>query len=58
MAEPNPEQDYAPNISRRDSARSIKGRMPSSLEIARDSSRRDIAFSRSPDSFRWSRVSA
>ena len=30
--------------------------MPSSLEMARDSSSRDMAFSRSPESLRWSRV--
>ena len=35
-----------------------KGRMPSSLEMARDSSSKDMAFSRSPGSLRWSRVSA
>ncbi len=29
-------EDYAFNISRRDSTRSIRGRMPSSLEMARD----------------------
>ncbi len=49
---------YASKISRRDSTRSIKGRMPSSLEMARDLSSRDMAFSRSPTRFRRSRVSA
>ncbi len=33
-------QHQAPNISRRDSTRSIKGRMTKSLEMARDSSSR------------------
>ena len=33
---------YAPSISRRDSTRSINGRMPNSLEMARDSSKRQI----------------
>ncbi len=47
------QHSYAFNISRRDSTRSIKGRMPSSLEMARDSSSRDMAFSRSPGLFRW-----
>lgn len=32
--------------------------MPSSLEMERDSSSRDRAFSLSPCSFRWSRVEA
>jgi len=35
---------YAPSISRRDSTSSIKGRMPSSLEIRNDSSSRDTAL--------------
>ncbi len=39
---------YAPSISRRDSTRSIKGRMPNSLEMARDSSSRDMGWARSP----------
>ncbi len=43
---------YALSISRLDSTRSIKGRMPNSLDMARDSSSRDIAFSRSPGSLR------
>ena len=46
-------EDYAFNISRLDSTRSIKGRMPSSLEMARDSSNRDMAFSWSPEFLRW-----
>ena len=37
---------YALNISRRDRTRSIKGRMPNSLEMAKDSSSRDIALRR------------
>ncbi len=55
---PLPRWFYAFKISRRDSTRSIKGRMPSSLEMASDSFGRDMAFSRSPGSLRWSRVSA
>ncbi len=51
------EKAYAPSISRLDNTRSIRGRMPSSLEMARDSSNRDMAFSRSPEPLRWSRVS-
>ncbi len=39
---------YARKISRLDSTRSIRGRMPSSLEMASDSSNRDMAFSGSP----------
>ena len=39
---------YAFNISRRDSTRSISGRMPNSVEMARDSSSRDTALARSP----------
>ena len=35
---------YAFSISRRDNTRSIKGLMPSSLEIANDSSRRGRAL--------------
>ena len=50
--------DYAFKISRRDSTRSIKGRMPSSLEMAKDSSSMVVAFSRSPGLPRCSRVSA
>ena len=49
---------YAFKMSRLDSTRSIEGRMPSSLEMASDSSSRDMAFSRSPGSFRWSTLSA
>ena len=45
-------------MSRPDSTRSIKGRMPCSLEIANDSSSRDMAFWWSPDALRWSSVSA
>ncbi len=50
--------DYAFKISRLASTRSIKGRMPSSVEMAKDSSSGDVAFSRSPGSLRWSKVSA
>ena len=39
---------YALRISRLDSTRSIKGRMPSLLEIARDSFSRVTALARSP----------
>ena len=35
---------YALNISRRDSTRSIRGRMPSSVEIIRDSSNKRTAL--------------
>ena len=49
---------YAFKMSRLDSTRSIKGRMPSSLEMANDSPSRDMAFSWSPGSLRWSSVSA
>ena len=35
---------YAPNISRRDSTRSINGLMPSSLEMAKDSCSREVTF--------------
>ena len=50
--------DQALRISRRERTRSIKGRMPSSREMARDSSSRDMAFSRSPGLLRWSKASA
>ncbi len=50
--------NYAFKMSRLESTRSIKGRIPSSLEMAKDSSSRDMAFSRSPGSLRWSSVSA
>ena len=46
------------NTPRLDNTRSIRGLMPTSLEMASDSSSRDISFSRSPGSSRWSRVSA
>ncbi len=36
--------NYAFSISRLDSTRSINGRMPSSLEMARDSSNGDMGF--------------
>jgi len=36
---------YAPNISRLDRTRAIKGRMPNSVEMASDWSRRDKALS-------------
>ena len=49
---------YAPRISRRDSTRSIKGRMPSSLEMAKDSSSKVIALARSPLASRSRRASA
>ncbi len=52
------QHSYAFKISRLESTRSIRGRMPRSLEMARDSSSKDMAFSRSPGSSRWSRVSA
>ena len=35
---------YALNISRLDSTRSVRGRMPNSLEMASDQSSRDMAF--------------
>ena len=44
---------YAFKISRRDNTRSINGRMPASVEIAGDSSSKDMAFSRSPGALRW-----
>ncbi len=50
--------NYAFKMSRLERTRSIKGRMPSSLEMANDSSSRDVAFSRSPGSLRWRRASA
>ena len=37
---------YAPSISRRDKTRSIKGRMPSSLEMASDLSGKEFALER------------
>ncbi len=49
---------HAFKISRLDSTRSIKGRIPNLLEMANDSSGRVMAFSRSPGSFRWRRVPA
>ncbi len=42
-------EDYAFNISRLDSTRSIRGRIPSSLEMAKDSSSMVIAFSLLPE---------
>ncbi len=39
--------DYAFSISRLDSTRSIKGRIPSSLEMAKHSSSRDMPLARS-----------
>jgi hypothetical protein len=41
--------NQARSISRRESTRSIKGRIPSSLEMASDSSNKDMALAR------WSR---
>jgi len=49
---------YAFKISRRDSTRSINGRMPSSLEMARDSSNKDIALAGSPSALRSRRATA
>ena len=49
---------YAFSISRLDSTRSINGRMPSSLEIAKDSSSSDLALARSPSPSRSRRASA
>ncbi len=49
---------YAFSISRRDSTRSIRGLMPSSLEIDRDSSSREITLARSPSASRSLSVSA
>ena len=49
---------YALSISRRDSTRSISGRIPSSLEIARDSSSRDMALARSLSASRSFSMSA
>jgi len=45
-------QDYAFKISRLDNTRSIKGRMPSSLDMAEDSYSRYIAFSWSPHTWK------
>lgn len=39
---------YASSDSRRDDARSCNGRMPNSLEMARDSSSSDMTLMRSP----------
>ena len=47
-----------PGISRRDSTRSIRGLMPNSVEIARDSPSRDMALSLSPSPSLSRRVSA
>ena len=49
---------YAPSTSRRDSTRSISGRMLNSLEMAWDSSKILTAFSRSPSRFLSRRASA
>jgi len=49
---------YALSIYRRDGTRSIKGLMPSSLEIAGDSSGKDRALARSPLSLRSLSMSA
>jgi len=49
---------YAFRISRLDSTRSIKGRMPKSLEIANDSACRKVALARSPSLLRSRRRSA
>ena len=49
---------YAFRISRRDSTRSIKGLMPSSLEMAKDSSSRATALGRSPSLLRSRNMSA
>ncbi len=49
---------YAFKMSRLDSTRSIKGRMPGSLEMVNDSSNRDMTFSLSPIWFRWSNALA
>jgi len=53
-----PECIYALSISRRDNTRSINGLMPSSLEMARDSSSRAMALARSPSASRSLRASA
>ncbi len=50
--------DYAPSISRRDSTRSIKGLMPSSLDMARDSSSKEMALARSLSASRSLSMSA
>ena len=44
--------NYAFNISRRDSTRSIRGRMPISVEMAIDSYSREVAFP-GPDRVVW-----
>jgi len=49
---------YTFSISRRDSTRSIRGLMPSSLEMASESSIRDVALAQSPSPSRTSIVSA
>ena len=46
------------SISRRGSARSIKGLIPSSLEMASDSASSEIALAPSPSASRSLRVSA
>ena len=50
------EQSYAPSTSLQDNTRSIKGRMPSSLEMARDSSSRAMAFARTASLVRSSKA--
>ena len=49
---------YALSICRLDSIRSIKVRKPNSLDMARDSSRRDMALDRSPSLVRSRSTSA
>jgi len=49
---------YVPRASNRDCTLSINGRMPSSLEIARDSSRNDLPLVRSPSFARFNSMSA
>ena len=56
-SEQSPVGHYARRISRRESTRSIRGRMPNSLEMARASSSRDMALARSPSPLRWSSMS-